>query len=471
MVGKLNIVCVQRHNYLGRGIEYVNILFDMVHRNISDKIPYTFICFTDLTEGLNPAIETRSLPENLIGWFNKLYLFKEGLFPDGDRIIYFDLDTVITGGLDDIIKYEGDFAILKDFYHPRYAPGMMLWRAGKMAEIWESYEKGNFPTNLPLGDLTWINMVLADKPDVIQELFPWQVGSYKVHAQMAIPKGMRVVCFHGQPRPHECIGWVPHVWKIGGGTTAELELVGNTGSGELVRNIRHSINLGLESLQSMEKHDGHACIVGGAPSLKTELESLRARKDHGQIIFATNNTYNYLLENGILPDFHVMLDAREGMVGFIPILAQCLYSSQCHPEVFRKAKERGNDVYLWHHNALDIFEVLNGYGRNSEDAIIAGGQSVGLKAIAIAHFLGFREFHIYGMDSSYQDEEHHSYAQSLNDNETVMEVICDNVRFRAAPWMITQAEQFKDIVGKLTRDNCTLTIHGYGLIPFIARRL
>ena len=64
------------------------------------------------------------------GWWNKLYLFKDGLFPKGDRILYFDLDTVITGRLDEIASYDGNFAILRDWLEPEIVnSSVMAWQA------------------------------------------------------------------------------------------------------------------------------------------------------------------------------------------------------------------------------------------------------------------------------------------------------------------------------------------------------
>ena|ERR1035437_7799108 len=134
----LRIVCVNAGNYCGRGAEYVNILHDSVNRNLSQDTEYVFECFTDDPTGLNEGIVARELHGGLSGWWNKLYLFKQGLFPEGDRIVYFDLDTVIVSGLDDIVKYNGSFAILRDVYrHDGLQSSVMMWQANKKAHLWD----------------------------------------------------------------------------------------------------------------------------------------------------------------------------------------------------------------------------------------------------------------------------------------------------------------------------------------------
>lgn len=215
----VKIVCVNWGNYEGRGALYVNNLYAAVKDQPGVD---SFVCFTDNSRGLHPGIEARPLPEGVIGWWNKLYLFKEGLFDKGERIIFLDLDTIITGDITDLLSYKGQFAILKDFnwavgpVFQRYAPGMMMWEAGFGHDIWETYEAAGYPTTLRLGDMDWINNIFGQqnyKPDLIQELFPGRVVSYKVHARDKIPEEASVVCFHGKPRPHQACGWVQEYWK------------------------------------------------------------------------------------------------------------------------------------------------------------------------------------------------------------------------------------------------------------------
>ena len=47
--------------------------------------------------------------------------------------------------------------------------------------------------------------------------------------------------------------------------------------------------------------------------------------------------------------------------------------------------------------------------------LIGGGTTVGLLAMSLAFLRGFRKIHLYGFDSCYRGDEHHAYAQNLND--------------------------------------------------------
>ena len=73
----LNIVCLKAGKAYGP--EYVNILFDMVRRNLVAGYPGRFVCLTDDPTGLDAGIETIRLPGNIETWWGKLYMFKRGL--------------------------------------------------------------------------------------------------------------------------------------------------------------------------------------------------------------------------------------------------------------------------------------------------------------------------------------------------------------------------------------------------------
>jgi hypothetical protein len=103
----ITFVCVNWGNYCDRGVEYVNKLYAGLVRNIMGGVFFKFMCFTDNLEqeGYMSGIKLMPLPEGIPGWWNKLYLFKQGLFPRNERIVFIDLDTVISGDVTNIIKY------------------------------------------------------------------------------------------------------------------------------------------------------------------------------------------------------------------------------------------------------------------------------------------------------------------------------------------------------------------------------
>jgi hypothetical protein len=124
---------------------------------------------------------------------------------------------------------------------------------------------------------------------------------------------------------------------------------------------------------------------------------------------------------------------------------------------------------LWHPNSDGVAETLQGDDRPIH--LIGGGSTVGLCAIVLAYGLGYRNIHLHGFDSSYREDTHHAYMQNLNDDDFVVDVLAGNRKFRAAPWMVQQAEEFCSLAPYLAGEGCTITVAGDGLLPHLAHEL
>ncbi len=465
----LNVACVAVNldTYMeGHAIEAVEILYSMVRRNLQAGLRGRFVVFTDDPSAFADmaGVQTKLLPTGLSGWWNKLYLFSPEAFSAGERVLYFDLDTVITGSLDEIAAYDGPFAILQDVYRPKgLQSSVMAWEAGRY-EIWRFWNAWG-RKEPEGGDQAIIEDFLYGisarawpfEFDILQLLYPTQFRSYKLDCQEFVPRGTNVVYFHGKPRPHQIkTGWVPDVWKV---TNDTMFFSLNVKEEQIRANIRHA----LTKPNWITKRDGTqypAIIVGGGPSLASDLWRIRGYQLSGAVVFATNNTYRYLKENGITADAHVMHDAREQNLEFVPSQGICYYASQCHPSVLDAAGDR---LICWHPYSDTARDQV---GDDPKGPImVAGGSTIGLNALALAYILGHRQFMVFGFDSSYGDGAHHAYAQKLNDGELVLAYEFGEQVFHAAPWMIQQAEQFLGLARKLREMGCQLAIYGTGLLP------
>lgn len=210
----INVVCVQVGDYCGRGAEYVIKLITGISTHLN--LPHRLWVITDYPQ-MFPHTETAINSVTPIepdvgvkGWWNKCALFRPGIFPNGERVLYFDLDTIITGDLSDIAAYTGKFAALRDFnFKGNMNSGLMAWEAGTLDHIWRVWQRCGRPQFDPGGDQAWIED-MQPTADYWQEIMPGQVVSYKVDCQQGVPDKARVCCFHGHPRPHEVN------WEIGG---------------------------------------------------------------------------------------------------------------------------------------------------------------------------------------------------------------------------------------------------------------
>lgn len=177
--------------------------------------PLRFVALTDQVIN-HPGVEERQLPEvNYRGWWAKVALFSAQQDDLGD-ILYFDLDTIIVGGLRTIVSacHSDHPVLLKDFYHPHCVQsGMMFLPAKARPEVYAAWLEGPGEiTSRYRGDGEFLDALWRHSAYVWQGLVPEQVLSYKVDIRQrrgqTIPPHGRVVCFHGRPRP-----WQTPLWE------------------------------------------------------------------------------------------------------------------------------------------------------------------------------------------------------------------------------------------------------------------
>lgn len=198
----ITIACVLRSGGGVYNTAYVEKLRDGVARNL--KAPHRFVCLSDV----DVPCERIALEHNWPGWWSKIELFK---LPG--PVLYFDLDTIITGDLGEIAACRDRFIILRNFYSKNHVgSGMMAWQ-DDVRRVYDRFDARVM--GRCAGDQEFIGEMIQGV--IWQDLLPGQIVSYKAHVRKAIkrtetgtgeiPEGARVVCFHGAPRPHETDLW------------------------------------------------------------------------------------------------------------------------------------------------------------------------------------------------------------------------------------------------------------------------
>lgn len=199
-------------------------------------MPSRFICLADhpghIARVSGGAITSKLLQHGWRGWWSKLELFR---LPG--PVLYFDLDTVITGNIDALAQAVLDskrLMLLRGFYQGDRCTGIMGWSAEFDAgRIFRAFEKDvlsppcyvesahalrmKCKSGVHRGDQEWLDKLLG--LNKVQVLFAQDlvtgIRSYKVHVRgNGLPSGTRVVCFHGRPRPHEVADehWMKRHW-------------------------------------------------------------------------------------------------------------------------------------------------------------------------------------------------------------------------------------------------------------------
>ena len=98
------------------------------------------------------------------------------------------------------------------------------------------------------------------------------------------------------------------------------------------------------------------------------------------------------------------------------------------------------------------------------------GTTVGTYALTVAFIEGFREIHLFGYDSSYRGEAGHAYEQT-QDDEVIVDAHSGDRKFKAASWIVRQAQDFQGVATALVAAGCTIVVHGDGLLPYMAGQM
>lgn len=187
----IDVVCVKAGTKYDA--DYVNKLAAMLQRNTTRE--YTFYCLTDDTEGVKTrTLLAKNLPPS---WWAKLYIFN--VIWRAHQVIYLDLDTIIAGNVDFLFDYDGRFCIIPDFWQPCYNSSVMSFRAGFGYKLYEEYVNNREAIErIYPGDQDYLSVAIPDA-----DLWMDGIGSYKAHQLNDGPGDYPIVCFHGEPKPHQ----------------------------------------------------------------------------------------------------------------------------------------------------------------------------------------------------------------------------------------------------------------------------
>jgi len=205
----LTVACVKwgtRYSEL-----WVRRLKSMVEKHLS--LPHRFVCLTDRPID---GIECIQLTSGLTGWWSKLELFKRGKFEG--KVLYLDLDVVITASIDSIVEAANDPTRLwmrDDFSYSLKCPrkdidpqtrrllggigvcnsSVMVWQDNAISDAWTQFTPDVM--SILHGDQNYLCRLLW--PDRIGFLPDASVGSYK-YGKIRNEPIAPVMVFHGNPK-------------------------------------------------------------------------------------------------------------------------------------------------------------------------------------------------------------------------------------------------------------------------------
>lgn len=201
------------------GSDYVNRLHGMVSRHLTR--PFRFVCLTDDPSGIDDAIECRPLPAielggapSISGW-RKLSCFSPELDDLDGEILFLDLDLVVVDDIDPFFEHPGEFCIIENWTQMGRGIGnssVYRYRSGRHREVLERFcaDPDRIIAEFP-NEQVYLSRAIGTPvfwPDDWCRSFkrhclpPWPLNWVKTPV---LPRGARIVVFHGHPKPPEAI--------------------------------------------------------------------------------------------------------------------------------------------------------------------------------------------------------------------------------------------------------------------------
>jgi hypothetical protein len=263
---------------------------------------------------------------------------------------------------------------------------------------------------------------------------------------------------------------------------------------KLVEHVRSAKARNWPGIKPSEFLGQSIAICGGGPSLASldQLKELRALQKKGTKVLAINRTHDFLLTKGVVPWAGILLDPVPAVASYITPRRGIRYyvGSQCHPSTFDNFDKPDVQKYIWH--AASVLEMdAELTAREMVLRVPANGSTCGLRSILKSYIEGFREIHLFGFDSCMEQNADgtlkindgkpnlHAYPkpEAILDVKEMLVPMDDGDRtYYGNTMMFSQADEFQQFL--LARDQGlqngmlephTITVHGSGLIPDIAR--
>lgn len=185
--------------------QQVNVLARAFAANLT--VPHEFVCVTDDPRGLASSIRPVKLPTfnhlkvrpGFPSCYVRLHAFDPAFAEQlGRRILMTDIDAVITGNLDHLVKRDEDFVIWENTGKPgriHYQGGLMLMDAGARPQVWESF-RGEESRDLTAS----LGLVGSDQAWITHCLYPGE-ATWTYEDGLAY----REDCKGGKPPPWACM--------------------------------------------------------------------------------------------------------------------------------------------------------------------------------------------------------------------------------------------------------------------------
>lgn len=249
-----------------------------------------------------------------------------------------------------------------------------------------------------------------------------------------------------------------------------VKIVGATPTDDRWDQVRANCKRIPKRIIPAKPHKRKCVLACYGPSIRDTINLIKEQAAKGDVdVFSVSGAHDFLLDNGIKPTFHVECDPRPHKADNIakPIDGvQYLIGSGVSPVLLDKLE--GADVALWHiatpEHCARFLNELN----EPNNLVISGGSSVGLRAVPLAYNMGYREFHIYGMDCSFDpDGAQWAGKHAGKPHEVVRANTADGETFKTSLVLLSYATHAIEMIQRIS--DAELYFYGDGFLQSMVR--
>ncbi len=236
----------------------------------------------------------------------------------------------------------------------------------------------------------------------------------------------------------------------------------------LYDNMRRNFAMKFPDVGALEhSQSGSIVVIGGGPSIDSEVEKILTLKYQGAKVIAIARMYPWCIEHGITPDYVVSLDCSEEQEkGFAMIspYTKHLMASVTRPEILEMIHAKGAPIYLFDSRDDRKIKKLRREAGYETCFVVNAGGTVVITAINLSLLLGFTDYHIFGLDLMIPDAQH-THAEGIagvSVDQHLLPVDIDGEQVFTTPSFIEFARQALDVFSAGHEQGMLKTVKIYG---------
>lgn len=250
--------------------------------------------------------------------------------------------------------------------------------------------------------------------------------------------------------PREEIGNIVHFLTNDKIRIPKMRTVNKFPVAERREHIKQALSYGFPDIYTLldSRKGREAVIIGGGPSVDLEVDKILSLIEDGAVVIAIERMYQWCIDNGIVPDYVVALDASDDVIESFSDLhpgVTHLLAVQCHSAIFDLLK--GKNAYIFNTPQQGI-DLATFWTENQYDAIgiINAGGSVTICSMSIAMYLGMKSMHIFGFDCHITSGNYAKNITGVGEIKSVFDVEIDGCIFTTTAPYLSFAQQFFELM-------------------------